>query len=327
MTISNELRLLRELSKDIYYPNDLKPLNNDELASLIASVEPSRVLTVAEKNRMHFHLSESDRYLETVNDPICLKRIEAIQKFKADFNEAIKATYDDFNKYLGDDYLVLKTYRGFSRWSHDVDILVRDKAKAVERLVKNGWFLEPTDQGPFKSLLSRDGRIITSVHERVWWNKVEVMENELSWHNTQTVNFEGINLRLPSINSEFLTLLGHIPYELLYFRLDDLLYMYKIDNEVDWDVVADQAQRLKWPRTYDNALALYKETHKFLYNETTVGDPDRETIYKKEITLPYLLPVWEICKAHIEVNAWHKVWSARFIVKDGLARFFNKFEY
>ena len=35
--------------------------------------------------------------------------------------------------------------------------------------------------------------------------------------------------------------------------------MYKIDNEVDWDVVADQAQRLKWPRTYDNALALYKK--------------------------------------------------------------------
>ena len=31
---------------------------------------------------MHFHLSESDRYLETVNDPICLKRIEAIKNLR-----------------------------------------------------------------------------------------------------------------------------------------------------------------------------------------------------------------------------------------------------
>ena len=84
------------------------------------------------------------------------------------------------------------------RWSHDVDILVPDLETALKQLKEKGWVIQPVDQGPHKKLVIKGSLIQVSVHERVSWDGIELMDNGLNWQTTEKVVFEGVFFKIPS---------------------------------------------------------------------------------------------------------------------------------
>jgi hypothetical protein len=165
-----------------------------------------------------------------------------------------------------DDYLVIKTYYDFPKIGSDIDILTYNFNKAIKTFLKNKFdLIEYRSQ---KVLFNIQGFKI-HLHRNVTWadEKSIFIDNELLWTNPQTVILGQVEVKIPNANADFLIHLAHINFECFYITLPNIIHLYKLANNVNWDLLLRQARKHRWERTFRRSVKLLDTFHHTFYNE------------------------------------------------------------
>jgi hypothetical protein len=190
--------------------------------------------------------------------------------------EKIEKTIAFINKEL-DDYLLIKTYRGYPRIPNDIDILVRDYQGAVKKLKKKSFYK-------------------IHVHKKIAWAKAEYFDIDFVWQNPRTIDFsKNLKVKIPNREADFLMHLAHINFETLHITLPELLYLHNLSADLNWEVIYQQAEKYNWKKCLVSTVKMVKQ----LYQQAYVKK-DQSIVRSFPITLPRL----HIVRAWIEKGLW-----------------------
>ncbi len=197
--------------------------------------------------------------------------------------------------------LIYKTFRAHHRIPNDIDILVRNLRQAVNFLKLTGMTLH--EYSSHEAVLITDKKIRIQLHSKVSWANSSFLDNELIREKTRTVSFDGVAIRIPNIEADFLIHLAHINFEPLHFTLSDFLYLCKIAPLINWNVVINQARKYHWERTFNHSMVLLDGLHHSLYLDICPFEGlrlEHRAERKGNISLPKSLPKRHIINAFIE---------------------------
>lgn len=164
-----------------------------------------------------------------------------------------------------DDYLVIKTFHEYPKIRADIDILVHDFDKALKTLLRIGFHvIKYSNQ---KTLLLSTWGPKVHLHRKITWcdENVSFIDNELIWMNPRIITFGQVRFKIPNINADFLTYLAHINFECFQITLSDMLLLYKLASEVDWNVLLEQTNKHHWERTFKNSIKFIDMLHHTFY--------------------------------------------------------------
>lgn len=204
------------------------------------------------------------------------------------YKRKVKNSLRKIKKLLkGKKYMIIKTFSSFPHLTNDVDVLVRN--------------------GKFPHLLkSKDSWLIQIEHE-ISWMGADAVSNEFAWQNTRPFTFGGEKFLVPNKELDVLIRLAHLVFEEGKIRLGELLHVFQQASKIKWQILAKEAEKMGWPKSFKNMKELLEKLHDHLFKQT----PRR-----KSLDFPYQIPFITLTQGVIEKRAWRKLWGSRYIFKE-----------
>lgn len=303
--ISSELDYLLYACKDIYKSPEMEP----------KKYNIKKVIKIAHDNGLLYQLIKSNSSICEDMDQNLKLAVNRLLNRHQEYFCRLKKSISEINEILGpDNYLIIKTIYNYPHITKDVDIVVKDLSRSLDRFLHNGHqhtFREP----PYKQTVRKDGLLHITLHECVAWGKVVPISVDFLWKDPNKIEFEGLDVQLPSVEVELLTLIAHIPFELLYFKLGDLLYIFKLSKQADWKKIINQAKTNKWVNSLKNVVSIINGLHRSLYNEPSPIEKDIPSYIVRKPEFPFRCPFTVILGAHVEKKAWEKIFSIKKYIK------------
>lgn len=215
------------------------------------------------------------------------------------------------NKMLGcGNFIAFKTFYYYPRITNDIDIIVDDYKSASRTFLRDGWRTKQIlHSNPH---FNREGYLKVGIHEKPGWGTKEFMDREIIWKNTRSIKFEGIDVRLASLEVDMMTIIPHIPFEKCYFDLGELLYIYKFADQINWSLVKSQANKYQWYHTLLDVVGYINGFYRGIYQEPCPIESSISAVRNVDVKLPYEFPFWRAIKAHIEKREFHKLLSSLY---------------
>jgi hypothetical protein len=212
---------------------------------------------------------------------------------------ALGATVETLNSILGaESYLLVKTYKGYPYVTHDVDILVKDAHKAGLRLEKNGFCLRQTEQ--YKVDATKNRLLRVSIHERISWGSLTVLDEQIMWEGSGEVDIEGTRVKVPSPEGDLLSHFAHMAFELYFLTLGDLLYVCRLSRNAGLAAVAEQAETHSWMNSLERVVSVVNALHRCFYGCESPIEKKMPVICQVEPTLPFVYPPHYVVRAYAE---------------------------
>ncbi len=269
--------LVSSLKRSEYSEKELSKLMVDIFHDREKMVEMGRgdwvrFLKLCSGNRVLFHVVKR----------LQRKDLEAIIKAAEEKIRKTQKTLDYIREDLPEAILV-KTCKFVPYITYDLDILVPAK-KQLEGFRKED---HPGKQDKFQKNYFRENFLRIDLHEDFHWQGFKFVDVKKVFENTQTVEYFGREVRIPSYTFEFLLNCAHILFEKRYITLQDFYYLKKLVDEerVDWEVVEEQTEKYGWSSALDLLLKEIKEI------ENAAG---------KSFSFPIFLSVGKIARIYWE---------------------------
>ena len=313
-TPSTELRYVLNACKNIYQPSPSSP---DLTETKIQDVEELRkIIKLAKDNALVYQITKNNPSLMSeVKDPDIERLIQDESATYENYLSRLKVSLSDANSILGEGaFLVIKTIYSYPRTTKDIDLLVTDVPASLNAFVAKGYrhsFTEP----PYKETVIKKGGLSITLHQRVAWGKVIPTELKFIWESPRKIEFHGLSLLKPSAEADLATMLAHIPFELLYFNLGDVLYMFDLSKLADLPKIIAQAKVNDWGRTLQDIISMLNGLHMSMYGSPSPFEKVIPTRRDVKAEFPVPCPLWVILRAHVEKRAWEKILSLRYYVK------------
>jgi len=305
---SSELNYLLHACKDIYKPPQTEP----------KKYNIKKAIKIANDNGLLYQLIKSNSGIYEDIDQNLKLAVNKLLNHHQQYFCRLKKSISEINRILGpDNCLIIKTIYNYPHTTKDVDIVVKDLSGSLDSFLENGHqhtFREP----PYKQTVRKDGLLHITLHKCVAWGKVVPISLDFLWENSQKTKFHGLAVQLPSVEVDLLTLIAHIPFELLYFKLGDLLYIFKLSEQADWKKILKQAKTNNWINTLKNVVSIMNGLHRSLYNEPSPIENEIPGYVIKKPKFPLSCPFAVILRAHIEKRAWEKIFSVQQYIKQRL---------
>lgn len=298
--VNNELAKLLSLTSGLYIPPSLP--NPDRY-------NPGKLLHLARINRVLYYLLEvygSDGDIWPDQE----EEVSPFFKKGRNYFDCRQATLNELDSLLGlEEIIFFKTFYHYPRLTSDLDIMVRDFNRAIKGLVRAGWTPGKIQHGNMH--LTRPDRIKIGVHDMIAWGTTEFYDRELFWKNNREHPSTGGTVLIPAYEADLAAILVHIPFEKLYFDLGELLYIYSIAEQVDWDLLWAQAKKHNWSRTLQRLIGIVNGLHTAIYEKA--GPLENKTwieAFPVALRLPYEYSLWPALLSHFEKRSWSKLFSA-----------------
>lgn len=201
---------------------------------------------------------------------------------------------------LNDDYLLFKTYKSYPYVTHDIDLIVPDVARARRLLGAKGFNLQ-TSAPSAPSIFYKKGLLIVELAETVHWGSIHVVDKEILWRKPRKIMMCDVETRIPNVEADVLSILAHMNFHLYGVMLGDLLYVFKLSAQADWNSMAEQAAKHKWLRSFMNTITVLNGFHRNFY-----GEPSPIEKYfpflppRASFELPHIFSLSEVTRALAE---------------------------
>jgi hypothetical protein len=198
------------------------------------------------------------------------------------------------------EYVIFKTYRGYSRIPSDVDVLVPNLSDAAQKLKSAGPKISRNDK--HEVMLIFKEKIKIHLQDEISWAASFFFDKELVFSRPQKISLWNTTVKIPNINIDLLSHVAHINFEPLHFTLSDFIYICKIIPFADLEVIR-QAQKYNWLHSFSRTLSLISAYHRAIYASPFPFDLLDVTIQNgKDETLdfPKNLPRTDIALAFLE---------------------------
>lgn len=160
-------------------------------------------------------------------------------------------------------YVVVKTFRPFPYFSHDIDVLVEDTAAVGNRLTQAA--LEWTDI-PKGSAVVEDPRWLDlEFYGRVLPGSIKVIDDELTLKNPVPAVLGGEDTWVASPDIEIVTLIADAIFRLYELKLGDMVYIYSLAAQADWDLLQAQAAKYGWHEFFVHIVGVLNSYHHELF--------------------------------------------------------------
>lgn len=283
------IKLLEPLYKKTVLPDvDIREVNIDKL--LIIAVKDNALYFTAKRLLTNQNLEQADK--EKLQD-IVSKGDKELEK--------IKETIKDIKRNIKN-FIIFKTYKGanFTRIGNDIDVLIKyeDLYSSRDRLLSNGYHLF-IDFPKFERAVLLDKKDRKKIHlqSRLYWCCKEYFDQDFLWRNPRTVKYNEEEIPINNVNADFLIHIAHTNYEHPYFKISELLYLFSLVPELDFDLLLEQTKKYGWHKTFLRTFNLMNNIHYVLYGQLLSKEVPFEKINIKEIKFPF-----EFSRIHM-VNA------------------------
>lgn len=257
-----------------------------------------KALLAAAKNRVLYRFITNALEAGVVAYTQELTRLRAIGE-----SEKVKfcRTLEFLNASLGQDsYIMLKTYKTYPYVTWDIDVLVRDVEAAANMMAGKGF--EICRGEPAKPSCHREGLLVIGLHSRASWHSGQLIDDELPWQNPRLVRYDGIEVFIPNYEADFLSFIAHTNFENYHLILGDLLYIYRLAGEVNWDTVQEQVTKYGWRDSFIKTIAIANGLHRALYHQPCPVEQVVPSVMEVKPRLPFLYPHRYIVAFHRELG-------------------------
>lgn len=289
---SKEVLALLFLLDDIYKgPSGVLPEN----------VDWRKVLEVASRNRtLYCAITRLLRMGLTARGDLELsKEMSVLAEIGRLSLRVLKATLDALNSILDkEDFLLVKTYKAYPYVTADVDILVRNLKEVSVALQRSGFSLQRAER--HKVDAKKDHLLRVSIHERISWGFLTVLDDEVMWNGSREGDIGGSKVMLPSVEGDLLSHFAHVAFELYHITLGDLLYMCRLSKEANLEVVVQQAQTHSWAESLERVISVVNGLHRYLFGSESPIEPAAPIITNMELRLPFVYPPHYVVQAFAE---------------------------
>lgn len=280
---------------DIY--NKPKQQNITEIKNL------NRVLLMAAKNRVLYHFVRQALKADAIKDEEQRQGlIDLLDKGKvevAKFYETLRF----LNSFLVEgSFLVLKTYKAYPYVTWDVDILVQDMEAIASLMEGDGFEIRRSGEAG-KASCHREEFLAIGLHGRISWHSLMIMDDGLQWQNPRLMKFgDDIEVFIPNYEADLLTFIGHTNFENYHLILGDLLYIYRLAEDTNWDIVQEQVAKYGWRKSFERTIAIINELHRALYDKPSPMEKIVPSVLEVKPKLPFMYPHHYIIAFHKEVG-------------------------
>lgn len=286
---SPELDLILLLTEDIYkkpkIPFPDKP-NWDNFIKL------------ASRNKFLYHATTKlleDKRLTL--EPEVSQRILQLKKSEEERYSKLRPTLDVVNAVLGDEpYLLSKTWRVFTYVTHDTDLIVRDLGRVRELFEKSGY-KAPSSMHPQSIWVREKGLLEIEPYLRPFAGPMIFMDDRFLWERSREVIMEGVKTRIPSVEVDILTFLADMGFRLYELLVGDMLHLYRVAPEANWELMAEQARKHQWLEQFHNEVAVLNSFHRQLYQEPSPIEKHFPAVAQVKLNLPYVTPLPQVTRA------------------------------
>jgi len=248
----------------------------------------NKVLYLYLKNILESDLLMEDKFKEYLNS---LKKMEEINLV------TLQRTMEIVDEVLGDNYILVTTYRAYPYATHDVDLLVRDKLKTKSLFENRGFRLLPL---PRAIELRKDGFLDLEIMETMKWGSIHVIDKEELWVKPRRVAVCGVETLVPNVEADLLTTIAHWNFQNYNITLGELFYVYSLSASADWHKMLEQVGKHGWLRSFLNTIGVLNGLHWRIYGKPSPMDviiPFRNDVC---LELPYLYSVQDVSRVLAE---------------------------
>ena len=286
---SPELDLILLLTKDIYKSPKI---------SFPEKIGWDKFVRLASWNKFLYHAT-----IKVLDDkrltlkPEVSQRLLELKKSEEEKYSKLRPTLEVVNAVLGDEpYLLSKTYRVFPYVTHDVDLIVKDLDRVKELFEKSGYKAPPSAH-PRSLWIREKGLLEIEPYLRPFAGPMVFMDDSFLWERSREMVVEGIKTRIPSVEVDILTFLADMGFRLYELLVGDMLHLYRVAPQANWDLMAEQAQKHGWLEQFNNEIAVLNSFHRQLYQEPSPMEKYSPAVAQVELDLPCITPLPQVTRA------------------------------
>lgn len=283
LKIDKEMNLLIKLTKDLYQKSLLPDVDVNE-------INIDKFIHIALKNNVLYYVAK--KMIENISlEPSLKERFETIvSKGDSELVE-IERSIDEVQKHFKE-HVIFKTYRGenFPRIGNDIDVLA--KYQNLD-FIKNDFiamgYHTGYDDPKEKSVgLLRAGQKKIHLHGAITWCWTEYMDEEIIYQNPRNVIYNGQRITIPNVNADFLIHIAHMNFEPLHMIYSELLYLFNLVPEIDFDIILRQTKKYNWQKTLLRTLNLMNNFHQNLYGKLLTAKVEFTELELTNLVFPYV---------------------------------------
>jgi hypothetical protein len=251
--------LNKDFPWDIEYIYDLNAISWEKL--LILAKENNLLYLVSNfiyKN--HFQLL----------DNATKKEIEKIISNGKDDIQCIRDAVNFLNADCSFDLVLHKTYRAYDRIPSDLDFIVDDYDSSCAELTKSCGSPAHVDKSVPDANFYHQNGVKLHLHKRVGWLGKRYMDDDLYLKDVRKVIFNGVEVKIPGYDADYLIHLAHMNFEPLHFTLSDLVYLHSIWHLVDHDFCKKQSKKYRWLGSFNRTEKLLNEYRLAFFDSSDV---------------------------------------------------------
>ena len=263
----------------------------------------NKLYKIAKENNLLFYISSviNDNYLQLIPNEE-KKRIRTMTKRGKRIINKIINSISIIEK--RNDYILVKTYRGYPRLAHDLDLLVKNLTNWSDYLKRSNLKSFNYDKHLNEICFSNSITAKIHLHTKMNWVNKSYFDDDLIWYKPRKVSYLGKSVIIPNYTADFLIHIAHINYEPMHFTLSELLYIFNISSKVKWSIALNQSKKYHWFKTFINTLNIFNIFHWYYFNSPA---PFNKIILEKKVIaknisyqLPRSFPRTHIIKAFFE---------------------------
>ena len=286
---SPELDLILLLTEDIYEKPEI-PFPD--------KINWGNFVKLASQNKFLYHATTRALEDERLTlEPEVSQRLLQLKKSEEERYSKLRPTLEVVKAVLGDEpYLLSKTWRVFPYVTHDTDLIVKDLGRVRELFEKKGY-KAPSSAHPQSIWVREKGLLEIEPYLRPFAGPMVFMDDSFLWERSREMVMEGVKIRIPSVEVDILTFLADMGFRLYELMIGDMLHLYRVAPEANWELMAMQPQKHHWLEQFHNGLAVLNSFHRQLYQKPSPIEKHFPVVAQVKLTLPYLTPFPQVASA------------------------------
>ena len=182
-------------------------------------------------------------------------------------------------------YALVKTYRPFPYYTHDLDILVQDTAVIGEMVTRAGipWFAIP--RGSVQ--VEEPQWLHLEFYGRVMAGSIQVIDDDITLKGRRAITLGGQPTFVASPEVETVTLISDAVFRLYELKLGDMIYIYNLAQHVDWRLLETQARKYGWSHQFNDLVGVLNAYHRAMYGEPSPIEDRIGVVGAAPQTAPY----------------------------------------
>ena len=182
-------------------------------------------------------------------------------------------------------YVLVKTYRPFPYFTHDLDILVENPLEIGARITEAGIPWEEFSPG------------IAEIEEPQWLHLefyyelvegIDSFDRNLILAQPRPVVWGGVATLAANPTIEVATLIADCAFRLYELKFGDMIYIYTLAESTDWDTLVSQATKHGWHDELVRIIGILNTVHRSVYGAPSPIEPFLDSIGELPKSLPYV---------------------------------------